>query len=176
MQRSSYVYVNLKGRDPHGIVEPGKEYEKVCDEVIKALYDYTDPVTGKKPVVFALRKEDARLIGLWGDRIGDVVFGTSGWFGRQHGAIVPTTCYGAWGMETLFAMSGPGVKKGHRLERNMWLTDVVPTICHLAELPVPRECEGAVLYQALVNPDGKNDELKTLRQKVQRPPSGRIVC
>jgi hypothetical protein len=57
-----------------------------------------------------------------------------------------------------------------------WLTDIVPTICHLAEFPVPRECEGAVLYQALVNPDGKNDELKMLRQKVQRPPSGRIVC
>jgi hypothetical protein len=53
---------------------------------------------------------------------------------------------------------------------------VVPTICHLAELPVPRECEGAVLYQALVSPDGKNDELKMLRQKAQRPPSGRIVC
>jgi len=176
MQRSSYVYVNLKGRDPQGIVEPGKEYEKVCDEIIKALYDYTDPATGKKPVVFALRKEDARMIGLWGDRVGDVIFGISGWFGRQHGAIVPTARYGVGDMETLFVMAGLGVKKGHRLERNMWLTDVVPTICHLAELPVPRECEGAVLYQALVNPDGKNDELKMLRQKVQRPPSGRIVC
>jgi hypothetical protein len=33
-----------------------------------------------------------------------------------------------------------------------------------------------VLYQALVNPDGKHDEVRMLRQKLQRLPSGRIAC
>jgi predicted AlkP superfamily phosphohydrolase/phosphomutase len=176
MQRSSYVYVNLKGRDPEGIVEPGEEYEQVRDQVIQLLYDYTDPATGRKPIVFALRKEDARMIGLWGDHIGDVVFATSGWFGRQHGVMAPTSDYGLLSLETLFTMAGPGVKKGQRMERTMWLVDVVPTICHLAELPLPKECEGAVLYQALVNPDSKNDELKKLRQKTARTPAAAVIC
>ena len=176
MQRSSYVYVNLKGRDPEGIVEPGEEYEQVRDQVIQLLYDYTDPVTGRKPIVFALCKEDARMIGLWGDHVGDVVFATSGWFGRQHGVMAPTSDYGLLSLETLFIMAGPGVKKGQRMERTMWLVDVVPTICHLAELPLPKECEGAVLYQALVNPDSKNDELKKLRQKTARTPTAAVIC
>ena len=176
MQRSSYVYVNLKGRDPDGIVEPGEEYERVREQVIQLLYDYTDPVTGRKPVMLALRREDARMIGLWGDHIGDVVFATSGWFGRQHGVIAPTGQYGRLSLETLFAMAGRGVKKGQRMERNMWLVDVVPTVCQLAELPVPRQCEGAVLYQALASPDSKIDELKQLRQRAARGGASRITC
>jgi len=45
-QRSCYVYVNLKGRDPEGIVEPA-DYEKVQQEIIDALLTYVDPKTGK---------------------------------------------------------------------------------------------------------------------------------
>ena len=140
------------------------------------LYDYTDPVTNRKPVTLALRKEDARMIGLWGDHIGDVVFATSGWFGRQHGVMAPTSDYGLLSLETIFVMAGPGVKKGQSMERNMWLVDIVPTICHLAELPVPKECEGAVLYQALVSPDSKNDELKKLRREVRRGVDSAVIC
>jgi arylsulfatase A-like enzyme len=44
------------------------------------------------------------------------------------------------------------------------LADVVPTLCHLAELPVPKDCEGAVIYQALEDPDAQVKELQSLRQ------------
>lgn len=175
MQRSSYVYVNLKGRDPHGIVEPGEEYEQVCQQIIRLLYDYTDPVSGEKPVLFALQKKDARMLGLWGERIGDVVFGLNGSVGRQHGAIAPTASYGRLSLKTAFVMAGPGVKKGQAMTRNMWLVDVVPTICHLAEWPVPQQCEGAVLYQALVNPDAKSNELERLRKQLRRALGAQIM-
>jgi predicted AlkP superfamily phosphohydrolase/phosphomutase len=175
MQRSSYVYVNLKGRDPAGIVEPGEEYEQVREDIIKLLHGFSDPVTGKKPVVFALRKEDARMIGLWGDRVGDIVFGINGEFGRQHGAIVPTASYGRLSLETIFVMAGPGVKKGQKMERTIWLVDLVPTICYLAELPIPRDCEGAILYQALVNPEAKINELDRLRKQLRRVLGAQIM-
>ena len=152
-QRSMHIYVNLKGRDPHGIVEPGEEYHKVQEEIIRSLYDFTDPETGKKPVVLALRKEDARMIGLHGDWIGDVIFGVGGDTGQQHGSQVPTATYGMGDLHGLFALSGPNIKKGSELERTVWIHDLVPTICYLTGWPVPAQAEGAVIYQAMENPD-----------------------
>lgn len=69
-----HIYVNLKGRDPDGIVEPGDEYDEVCNKVISALYGIRDP-EGNCPFAFALKKDDAEMIGLYGDRVGDVVYG-----------------------------------------------------------------------------------------------------
>jgi len=158
-QRSCYIYVNVKGRDPDGIVEPGEEYERVRDQVIKALYEYTDPETGKKPFTLALRREDARIIGLYGDRVGDIVYALSSDFGGQHGSQLPTEEFGIGALKGLLIMKGPGVKRNHVMKRTAWLMDIVPTICHLMDLPIPRDAEGAILYQALEDPDAKLKEL-----------------
>ena len=85
------LYVNLKGRDPDGIVDP-EDYEKVQQEIIDALISYVDPETGKRPVSLALTKQDARILGLYGDSIGDVVYALYPWFGGEHGHILPTAC------------------------------------------------------------------------------------
>ncbi len=68
------VWVNLKGRDPDGIVEPGAEYQEVREQVIQAFYAMRDPETGQCPVALALRKEDAVFLGQWGNTVGDIVF------------------------------------------------------------------------------------------------------
>jgi predicted AlkP superfamily phosphohydrolase/phosphomutase len=167
-QRSVYVYLSVEGRDPNGIVKPGEEYAKVQDQVIKALYDYTDPETGLKPIAMALRKEDARIVGLYGDRVGDVIYAVDPRFGKEHGSFLPTAKVGIGDLRGLFIMKGPGVKQGETIQRTVWLTDIVPTVCHLAELPIPKDCEGAVLYQALADPDAKLKELQALRKNVDR--------
>lgn len=167
-QRSCYIYVNVKGRDPQGIVEPGEEYEKVRDQIIAALHNYVDPETGKRPVTLALRREDARIIGLYGDRVGDVVYAISGDFGGQHGPQLPTTKFSLGDIGGLFMMRGPGVKKGEILERTVMLEDVVPTVCYLADLPVPKHAEGGILYQALVDSNAKLTETERLRRNYER--------
>ncbi|RJS84440.1 hypothetical protein CW702_02465 [Candidatus Bathyarchaeota archaeon] len=166
-QRSCYIYVNLRGRDPEGSVPP-EEYNKVQDEIIKALYDYTDPETGIKPVIFALKKEDARVIGLYGDRIGDVIFALRGEFGGQHGPHLTTVSYGIGSLKGLLIMAGPGIKEGFTIKRTVWLTDIIPTVCYLAEFPIPRDAEGSIIYQALKDPDTKLKELRTLRRNYRR--------
>lgn len=150
---TTHIFLNVKGRDPHGIVEPGEEYHKVQEEVISYLYNYTDPDTGTKPVVLALRKEDARMIGVHGDWAGDVIYGISGGFGGQHSPQVPTASYGMGDLHGFWAMSGPNIKKGVKLERTVWILDLVPTICYLTGWPVPAQAEGAVIYQALEDPN-----------------------
>ncbi|MHB1135146.1 MAG: alkaline phosphatase family protein [Chloroflexota bacterium] len=167
-QRTVYVYVNTKGRDPEGIVAPGEEYEQVREQVIKALYEYTDPKTGLHPIYMALKKEDARILGLYGDRVGDVVFAFRPEFYLEHGPHLTTTRFGEGDLHPLFILKGPGVKQGEVIERNVWLTDVVPTLCHLAELPIPTQAEGAVIYQALEDPDAQVKEIQSLRRNVDR--------
>ena len=68
-----YIWVNLKGREPDGIVEPGAEYEHVRDKIIEALYSVKEPTTGKCPFSVVLRKEQASFLGQWGPRCGDIV-------------------------------------------------------------------------------------------------------
>jgi len=155
-QRVVYVYVNLKGRDPHGIVEPGEEYSQVQEEIIKALTDYVSPVNGKRPIRLALRKEDARVLGLYGDYVGDVVYAMREDFNGTHGPMLPTgefaTESGMSSAAGIFAIAGPGIKKGVELERNVQAVDLVPTICYLLGWPMPKDAEGAVIYQALEDP------------------------
>jgi len=153
-QRRVYVYVNLKGRDPDGSVEPS-DYRKVQDEIIKALTDYVEPTTGLKPIIMALRREDARSMNIYGEHAGDVVYAINELMGGQHGCFLPSAEWGLGSLHGVFAMSGPGVKKGFELERNIWNIDLVPTICYLNGWPMPANADGAVIYQALENPDPK---------------------
>ncbi|HQB63728.1 MAG TPA: alkaline phosphatase family protein [Sedimentibacter sp.] len=73
----AHIFINLKGRDPKGIVEP-QDYEKVQNEIINALYDIKNPETGENAVALALTKEEAETLGIYQgigyDRIGDVVY------------------------------------------------------------------------------------------------------
>ena len=67
-----HIWLNLKGRDPDGIVDPA-DYESAQERVIRVLLDFTDPDTGGRPVAVALKKKDAAAFGIWGERAGDVI-------------------------------------------------------------------------------------------------------
>jgi len=166
-QREIYVYINLKGRDPEGVVDPA-DYERVQQEIIDALYTYVDPNTGKRPVALALAKKDARILGLHGDQVGDVVYAIYPWFGGQHGPILPTGEWGVGSLKGLLTFTGPGIKKGHRMQRTCSLLDLVPTVCYLLDLPIPAQAEGSVLYQAFKDPNFKLKEIQKLKDGLAR--------
>lgn len=144
-----WVHISLQGRDPNGLVRPGAEYRQVQEQIIEALTSYVEPTSRKKPVLFALRKEDARFLNIYGDRVGDVVYALREDFGGQHGPFLPTADWQGGSMRGLFALSGPGVRRGVEIDRNVWCIDLVPTLCYLTGWPIPRDAHGAVIYQAL---------------------------
>jgi len=41
------IYINLKGREKHGVVNPGEEYQNVKKELIRKLSGLKDPQTGE---------------------------------------------------------------------------------------------------------------------------------
>ncbi len=153
--RMCYVYVNLKGRDPEGIVEP-EDYEKVQRQIIYALLGYVDPETGKHPICLAVTKREAALLGLWGgEQVGDVVYALWPEYSMQHGVILPTAAYGIGDLRTLCVFYGPklGIKQGFSLERHCNIVDLVPTYCYMTGWPVPKTAEGSVIYQIMEDPD-----------------------
>lgn len=166
-QRKTYIYINLKGRDPEGIVEP-EDYEKVQREIIDALLTYRDPETGERPVALALSKEDARLLGLYGDRIGDVVYALYPEFSMQHGNILPTAKWKMGSLNSVLMLCGPGIKKASRQDKPCNLIDLVPTLCYAAALPVPNGAEGAIIYSALQDSYGPFKEINRLRKGIDR--------
>ena len=148
---SVHIFVNMKGRDPGGIVEPG-DYDETVDAVIAALTDHTDPVTGQK-VAVALRNKDAALLGLGGERTGDVVWGVTGRLGGHVGGIhacqIPTASSPTGDIRAALLMAGPGIKQGVTLTEPVWQWDVAPTLCHAMGWPAPQNATGRVIRACL---------------------------
>lgn len=147
-QRSGYIYINLKGRDPEGIVEPA-DYDQLVTKIIDDLYNYRDKETGKRIVSFALRAQDMPIIGLGGENCGDIYYTLEPDFNRIHGDSTPSCGTHGTSVMSIFIAAGAGIKENHRTERVIRQVDIVPTIAELMEGPVPAHCEGGTLYQIL---------------------------
>jgi predicted AlkP superfamily phosphohydrolase/phosphomutase len=52
------VYINVKGREAQGIVQPGAEYDALKNELKQRLVQFTDPETGEKVVRRVLAREE----------------------------------------------------------------------------------------------------------------------
>lgn len=175
----AHIFINLKGRDPQGIVEPA-DYAKVQQEIIRALYAMKNPETGESVVALAITKQEAGTLGIYEgpgyDRVGDVVYAWKPGY-MSHPFIYRTSvkyrdgteriisnpelyepavlCGNFTGvhlalpslhdMHAVMIMTGPGMtpyEKRHPAK----IIDVAPTISKILGMDVPRDAEGAVLY------------------------------
>ncbi len=149
--RGLYIYINLKGRNPHGIVDPKDKYE-LEEQIITDLYNYR--YNGKRCVALAMRQQDAALLGLKskdGDSsIGDIVYWLTEGFNRVHGDSLSTYIGLADTSESpIFVIGGRGVKQDFYTDRVIREVDVAPTMAVLAGVRMPAQCEGAPVYQIL---------------------------
>lgn len=147
MTRMNMIYINLKGRNSTGIVEPEDQFA-LEEEIITNLYNYRDSRTGKRSVSIALRNRDAKLLGLGGPECGDIIVFHAQGYNSEHGDSL-STIYGCAHTSTspIFAAAGAGIKAGYITERIIREVDVAPTIAVLGGVRMPRQCEGAPAYQ-----------------------------
>ena len=147
--RATHITINLKGRDPHGIVEPEDKYE-LEEQIMTDLYGYRDKTTGKRVIALALRNKDAVLLGLGGERSGDIIYFLAEGYNYDHADSLSTTWgYGDTSVSPIFIAAGKGIKKGFTTKRIIRQVDVAPTLAVLGGVRMPRECEGAPIYQIL---------------------------
>ncbi len=173
-----YIYVNLEGREPHGIVKPGEEYEDVREQIIKLFNSAKCEQTGTYPVSIAMKREEADYFGLYGDGVGDVIFIMDPGFDSGAPVRMGKSKYRAGVTEdrklfkatkqwvgytgdhgayppfsqrnrTLTVFAGPGVRKNVKRRTPIRLIDVAPTISHLIEAPYAAQTEGSLILDAL---------------------------
>jgi predicted AlkP superfamily phosphohydrolase/phosphomutase len=153
------VVVNLKGRQEHGAVAPGAEYEAVRDRVIALLEGLTDPATGRPVVLWAKRREDV-FTGEYLEEAPDVVClfdpaykgaaGIDAAFEPVPQSVLEAYS-GVHAMEGVVALAGAGVRAGVDLGTRD-IVDVAPTLLALLGAPVPADVDGAVMEAALREP------------------------
>jgi predicted AlkP superfamily phosphohydrolase/phosphomutase len=159
-----YVFLNVKGRDPQGVVAPGREYDVRREEILQSLWDWTD-AGGRRRFQAVLPIEDAGRLGVGGDRVGDIfAIGVRPHplaavdrdaFWRTHTPEQvgtwdwPLINAGGHADDSFFALAGPGVRRGYRRTRPALITGVVPTVAQAAGLPTPRDADGAVIREML---------------------------
>jgi len=147
--RACHININLKGRNPHGIVDPADQYE-LEEQIMTDLYGVKDPITGKRVVALALRNRDAYLLGLGGPESGDIVYFTAEGYNYDHTDGL-STCWGDayTSLSPAFIACGKGIKKGEKTNRIIRQVDLAPTISLLTGTRMAAQCEGAPIYQIL---------------------------
>jgi predicted AlkP superfamily phosphohydrolase/phosphomutase len=172
--RGSEIFVNLKGREPMGVVPP-EEVESVQEEVIDVLLEWRDDLTKKRPIALALKLKDAQIIGYWGEEQGDIIFTYNSGFGwgavyergasaeplvnRQsigpgrgalHGSMIPSTETALFTNMGCMILTGPGIKAGYERDWKrfglMKEIDIAPTLCHILGLRPPAQNNGTLLH------------------------------
>ena len=147
--RSNYIYINLKGRDAHGIVDPADKYE-LEEKIMNDLYNYRDPATGGRVVGICMRNKDGVLLGVNGPECGDIFFSINEGYNRLHGDSISTsTGYYHSSVSPFFVAAGAGIKENFLTDRTIRQVDVTPTIAALLGTRFPAQCEGAPVYQIL---------------------------
>ena len=150
------IYINLRGREPEGIVEPGEEYKAVLERVTEALQNLRHPQTGQ-PLVdkvipgaqaahgpYASQSPDLHLV-LDGYRA--IVFPLFATDNR----IVTRQIRGDSGghrLHGIFIARGEAVRSGETV-KDARILDLAPTILYTMGLPVPDDMDGRVLSEAL---------------------------
>jgi hypothetical protein len=71
-------------------------------------------------------------------------------------------------MEATILLAGPGIRQGHIHEGMTGIQDLAPTLCYMADIPFPQGCEGAIIYDALKDPNCKLKERLKLEKQLNR--------
>lgn len=146
--RGNHIYLNIKGRNEFGIVDPADQYE-LEEEIMTALYGYKNPKTGKRTIALALRNRDAILLGMGGPECGDILVWNAEGYNYDHCDSLSTTYgYGHTSVSPIFIGAGPGLKQGYT-DRVIRQVDFAPTVAVLGGVRMPAQCEGAPVYQIL---------------------------
>lgn len=175
---SGLIYINLKGREPYGIVCPGEEYEKVRDEIISQLSSFKDPETGDHVVEKVYRKEEL-YVGPLLDKFPDlIILPKPGYvtfeeceFGAYSLLTPAKAVSGSHRLKGIILMKGPEIKSGLKIE-NARIIDVAPTVLYLFGVPIPSYMDGRPLSEAIEKTLIENSVENSLKEsKAESMPS-----
>jgi predicted AlkP superfamily phosphohydrolase/phosphomutase len=149
---SEGIWINVKGREPQGVVEPGAPYEQVRAQIMAALNAAVDPRTGQPAVGAAYRREDVHQ-GEFLAQMPDILFSLDD---KPYLTSDRTTALqifaplskddvrGRHHSLGIFAALGKHVIPGQELAQAS-IVDVAPTLLYAMDVPIPADMDGHVL-------------------------------
>jgi predicted AlkP superfamily phosphohydrolase/phosphomutase len=150
------IRLNVKGREPEGIVAQGAEYEEVCDALTACLLQLINPQTGRPAVRHVVRTQDTfpgerrhylpDLIVLWADEA-DILEVYSPEVGTLRAAS-PDARTGTHRPPGFVIARGPSVPRGYRMDGGH-IVDVAPTVLAHFDLVPPQQMEGRIWHEIL---------------------------
>lgn len=162
------LWINLAGRQPQGIVQPGVEYNQLCNQLIEELESWVHPESGKPIVEKAFRREDVYtgsslaeapdIVVKWAEHEGYTYafkLSSKSKDMRWTEAVDPHTKQnlafftgksGSHRDDGIFLALGPHVRPQAETNKAN-ITDVAPTILHLSDVAIPQEMDGRVLEE-----------------------------
>ncbi len=157
------LYLNLQGREPLGIVSPGREQRQVLARLKRELEEWQSSEVDGPLVdgVYEVRELYSGPYVEWGPDLMVVMqnyaFMTRDSFDVPRGVLfsdpmayqqIAIKHSGNHRMEGVIFMVGDGIAEGRRLS-DAHILDVAPTVLHLMGHPIPPYMEGHVLTDAL---------------------------
>ena len=153
------IYINLKGREPQGIVDPGEPYEQLRREIATRMRAIVDPRDGRPVVDRVFFKEElyegpqlAKAPDLLAIMRGFSYMTRKGYeFAEERGTLFrePYTAEtGSHRLEGTLIAAGPDLRSGcHLAEKAIY--DLTPTLLHLMGCPLPSYLDGTLIEEML---------------------------
>ena len=148
------VFLNVKGREPEGVVEPD-DYERVRDDLAGRLAAIPDD--GGNPLPTAVYKPEelyGTVNGVAPDLIvifGDLLWRSVGTIGGEEGVQTLENDTGPddanHAQDGLYVVVGPGIEARGRVDAH--LLDIAPTVLEVLGLETPDEMRGQSMLPAL---------------------------
>lgn len=182
------IWVNLKGRQQFGIVNPGKEYDDICRDIIEILKGCNDMESGR-PLFKNIFTRDEVYHGRYVDKSPDIIVewediipsaiscngrGISIENGKK-GIKDPLDILRSGGHSRfgIVLIKGPDIKKGIGIQ-GADILDIAPTILYAMGEPVASDMDGKVLVDSFkeeflkenqIKESHKEDDKETLKPK-----------
>lgn len=150
------LFINQKGREPQGIVEPNGEYDELVNHIITKLHELKDPnnntiifneIFGKKEVYPLSRVED---------NTPDIIFFNSEMkytidkfllFGSKDLVSTHPLWSGIHTHNGIFLAYGNNrILKATDIDK-VSIVDIAPTVLHIMESPISKDMDGRVLFE-----------------------------
>jgi predicted AlkP superfamily phosphohydrolase/phosphomutase len=170
------IFVNLKGREPQGIVEPGDEYDSLLNELTANLRNLREPISNE-PFVGAIHYGRELFSGPHTDQAPDLYFiprdpkyaglGLAEFHSSSWLSTSPDRS-GHHRMDGVLMISGPGIREGYEL-RTASIMDIAPTVLALMGVPIPTAMDGDVLEEAMTDELCKQRKIRFIEDDERGP-------
>jgi len=161
------IIINLKGREPHGIVNPGREYCLLLDEIAEKLKNLRDPKKGRRINGQIYTREESYQ-GEFSYNAPDITYlpqsdqyqaGKVMGFGSNTPFIDFTGVFASHNMDGILMVKGAKIKRGEVIN-GATIMDLAPTVLYLMGLKVPNDMDGKVLTEIFYSEFLKNNPIK----------------